>query len=59
MTTKILATYAGPENTEARVAQIEGGYSVTVWDLDADEAFSTARIYPSFERADEYARSIA
>ncbi len=51
------------ENTEygiiARVAKIDRGYSVTVYDTDAEAAFPSAIIYPEAERAIAKAKEVA
>lgn len=55
-----LAAYRNEEDgTEARIVRHDsGGFSVTLWDTDADAALPEARIFPDMARADAYARSL-
>jgi len=51
-TSKIIETFRNEEDgTEARVAKVEKGYSVTLKDLDSGEVVPVANIYPDLETA--------
>ena len=46
--TRLLAAYVDPESgVEAVVAEVTGGYSVVVRDLDCGERLDTVRVYPT------------
>jgi len=53
---KILATYPAPEGLAWIVAQITGGYSVSLKATEADEMVGVNRIYKTEEAAHLYAR---
>ena len=58
MNTVILATYTGPENTSAIVAQITDGFSVVLKDEDSGEFLDVIRIFKTREAAEAYAKTI-
>lgn len=58
---EIIASYADDagDGIEARVTNNVRGYAVTIYDLDAEETVGFAKVYPSFEQADQLAQAIA
>lgn len=57
--TTILHRIKGEEGMEAHVAKIASGYSVTMYDADADEYFPTSKIFKTEDAALDYANTIA
>jgi hypothetical protein len=54
--TEILWTQKSKDgDTEVRVAKIRDGFSVSLWDLDANAAVPYVKIFPTFERAKQNA----
>jgi hypothetical protein len=57
---RIIETHTDKENgVEARLAEIDTGYSVGTWDLDCEEYYPYVRIFPfslegSLEKAKTY-----
>ncbi len=52
---KPIKTIKGEENTEIRVFKIDSGYSVTVYDCDAEMTYPTILIFKTEEAVIEYA----
>lgn len=55
METKVIAKFAAAENTEIHVAQITNGYSVVVFDIDAQEFYPMGKIFKTEAQAMAYA----
>jgi hypothetical protein len=56
--TKILARVAGEEGMEAVVAQISYGYSVALFDADAEAYLPVSKVFPTLDAAMAYAYTV-
>ena len=61
MATKVIKKIANTEyGIEAQIAEIEAGYSVTIFDTDAQEFIGMCKIYPptDYDKALAFAETI-
>jgi hypothetical protein len=57
-TYEVIERHATEENTEIRLAKINRGYTIGVWDLDAKGYATNLTIYPhTMENAEDQARA--